>query len=174
MSAATSTRVQATHVGSLIRPDAVIDIMRRKDRGETVDPDEHQAILGPAVREIVRRQREAGVDIVSDGEYGKSGWNFYIYERLGGIELRPNPAGRFGDLPITATDWERFPEFYAEYFAAEQDYSPPDGIFAAVGPITYDDTAIRRDIANLKAAMKAEGVEEGSCRSSRRRAAFRR
>jgi 5-methyltetrahydropteroyltriglutamate--homocysteine methyltransferase len=155
------SRIRTTHVGSLIRPDDVVEIMRRLDRGEAVDPAAHQAVLGPAVREIVRRQKEAGVDIVSDGEFGKSGWNFYIYERLGGIELRPSPGGRFGDLPITATDWERFPEFYAEYFAAEQDYSPPDGVFAAVGPITYDDTAIQRDIANLRAAMEAEGVDQG-------------
>ena len=65
-------------------------------------------------------------------------------------------------MPISATDWERFPEFYAEYFAHEQDFETPAGVFAAVAPITYTGgDAIGRDIANLKAAMEAEGVDEG-------------
>ena len=44
------------------------------------------------MREVVAKQREAGIDVVSDGEYGKSAWNYYVYERLGGIELRPHPV----------------------------------------------------------------------------------
>src|SRR5690349_1355151 len=63
--------------------------MRRIDRGETVGAVERRGVLAPAVREVVRRQKEAGVDIVSDGEFGKSSWNYYVYRRLGGIELRP-------------------------------------------------------------------------------------
>ena len=154
--------IQTTHVGSLIRPDDVVAAMRRIARGEEVDAGELQSLLEPAVRAVVRRQKEVGVDIVSDGEYGKIGWNFYVYERLGGIELRPPQAETFGDLPISATDWERFPEFYAEYFRAEQDFETPQGTFAAVDAISYTGgAAIERDIANLKAAMAAEGVEEG-------------
>ena len=156
------SRIEVTHVGSLIRPADVIAIMRRLDRGEAVEEAEHQAVLAPAVREVVRRQRQAGVDIVSDGEFGKSGWNFYVYERLSGIELRPPQGERFGEMAISATDWERFGEFYAEYFRAEQEYGSPAGVFAAVGPITYTGgDAIHRDIANLKAAMVAEGAAEG-------------
>jgi 5-methyltetrahydropteroyltriglutamate--homocysteine methyltransferase len=114
------------------------------------------------VREVVRRQREAGVDVVSDGEFGKSGWNFYVYERLSGIELRPPRHETFRDLPVLATDWERFSEFYADYFASEQEYAAPSGEFAAVDGIAYTGHgAIHRDIVNLKAAMEAEGVEEG-------------
>jgi 5-methyltetrahydropteroyltriglutamate--homocysteine methyltransferase len=159
---ARAPRIETTHVGSLIRPDAVIEIMRRLDRGEAVDPAEHQAVLAPAVREVVRRQKQAGVTIVSDGEFGKSGWNFYVYERLRGIELRPPQAPQFGEMAISATDWERFGDFYAEYFAAEQEYNAPQGVFAAVGPVTYAGAdAIGRDIANLKAAMAAEEVDRG-------------
>jgi 5-methyltetrahydropteroyltriglutamate--homocysteine methyltransferase len=162
MSDMSQTTVQTTHVGSLIRPDDVVAMMRRVAQGETVDIADQQELLQPAVRDVVRRQKEAGVDIVSDGEYGKIGWNFYVYERLAGIELRPPQAETFGDLPISATDWERFPDFYAEYFAAEQDFETPQGVFAAVDRITYTgQEAIGRDIANLKAAMAAEGVEEG-------------
>ncbi|MBV9605932.1 MAG: hypothetical protein JO027_12515, partial [Solirubrobacterales bacterium] len=65
-------RIKVTHVGSLTRPDDVIAIMRRLDKGEMVDAAERQGVLAPAVREVVRRQKEAGVDIVSDGEFGKS------------------------------------------------------------------------------------------------------
>jgi 5-methyltetrahydropteroyltriglutamate--homocysteine methyltransferase len=102
------------------------------------------------------------VTIVSDGEFGKSGWNFYVYERLRGIELRPPQAPQFGEMAISATDWERFGDFYAEYFAAEQEYNAPQGVFAAVGPVTYAGAdAIGRDIANLKAAMAAEEVDRG-------------
>ena len=126
-----SHAIKTTHVGSLIRPDDVVAVMRRIAKGEAVDAAEHQQLLERAVRDVVRRQKEAGVDIVSDGEYGKIGWNFYVYERLAGIELRPPANDTFGDLPIRATDWERFPEFYAEYFKAEQDFEAPAGEFAA-------------------------------------------
>jgi 5-methyltetrahydropteroyltriglutamate--homocysteine methyltransferase len=122
--------------------------------------------LARSVREVVRRQREAGVDIVSDGEYGKSAWNYYVYERLGGIELRPRVGGsesvNFASVNDAPTDWTRFPEFYADYFANEQEYDSPGGDWACVGPVTYTGgVAIQRDIANLKAAMQAAGVEEG-------------
>jgi 5-methyltetrahydropteroyltriglutamate--homocysteine methyltransferase len=155
-------RIEVTHVGSLTRPDDVIAIMRRLDKGEKVDAAEHQAVLAPAVREVVRRQKQAGVDIVSDGEFGKSSWNYYVYRRLGGIELRPPRHEVFEGLSVTATDWERFAEFYADYFPKEQEFENPGGEFAAVSEITYTGQAdIQRDIANLKAAMEAEGVNEG-------------
>jgi 5-methyltetrahydropteroyltriglutamate--homocysteine methyltransferase len=155
-------RIRTTHVGSLIRPDDVIAIMRRLDKGEQVDPAERQAALERGVREVVRRQKQAGVDIVSDGEFGKSSWNFYVYQRLAGLEVRPFVGEQFGELSVTATDWERFPEFYADYFRTEQDFEQPGGDFAAVEKITYTgQDAIARDIANLKAAMEAEGVEAG-------------
>ncbi len=157
-----SHAIRTTHVGSLIRPDDVVAVMRRIARGEEVDAGEQQQLLEGAVRDVVRRQKEAGVDIVSDGEYGKIGWNFYVYERLAGIELRPPKDDTFGEQAVTATDWERFPEFYEEYFRAEQDYETPRGVFAAVDAITYTgQDAIGRDIANLKSAMAAEGVDEG-------------
>jgi 5-methyltetrahydropteroyltriglutamate--homocysteine methyltransferase len=156
------TAIRTTHVGSLIRPDDVVAAMRRVANGETIEPGDLAPLLERGVHEVVARQKQAGIDIVSDGEFGKIGWNFYVYERLGGIELRPPQAETFGDLPISATDWERFPDFYADYFAKEQDFETPSGVFAAVEPIHYTgQEAIERDIANLKAAMAAEGVKEG-------------
>ncbi|HEY5390412.1 MAG TPA: cobalamin-independent methionine synthase II family protein [Solirubrobacteraceae bacterium] len=156
------TSIRTTHVGSLIRPDDVVAAMRRVAEGERVDSAELAPMLERAVREVVARQKQAGIDIVSDGEFGKIGWNFYVYERLGGIELRPPQAETFGELPISATDWQRFADFYADYFAKEQDFKTPAGVFAAVEQIHYTgQEAIERDIANLKAAMAAAGVQEG-------------
>jgi 5-methyltetrahydropteroyltriglutamate--homocysteine methyltransferase len=163
--AADTSRILTTHVGSLNRPDELIAFLRQIDaKDPSYDKTAHMECLARSVRDVVRRQKEAGVDIVSDGEYGKSAWNYYVYERLGGIELRPAPPGEanFASVNDNPTDWARFPEFYAEYFGKEQEYEGPGGEFACVAPITYTgQEAISRDIANLKAAMEAEGVEDG-------------
>jgi 5-methyltetrahydropteroyltriglutamate--homocysteine methyltransferase len=119
--------IRSTHVGSLVRPAELIAYMRAIDAGEPYDEAGYQACLRESVHEVVRRQQEAGVDVVSDGEYGKSSWNYYVYRRLAGIELRPYVHDNFGEMQVTATDWERFPEFYAEYFAKEQDFEAPGG-----------------------------------------------
>ena len=104
---------------------------------------------------------------------GKSSWNYYVYKRLGGFELRSDAAVRMADVgqegdhrptsPVVATDWARFPEFYADYFAQEQgEYEEPGGTWVCTGPVTYTgQEAIGRDIANLRAAMQAEGVQHG-------------
>ncbi len=159
------TRILTTHVGSLNRPDELIAHLRRLDaKDPAYDQAAHHECLSRSVLDVVTRQRDAGIDIVSDGEYGKSAWNYYVYERLGGLELRPDPPGEanFAAVDVNPTDWTRFPEFYAEYFSSDQEYEGPGGSFAAVADITYKgQEAIGRDIANLKSAMEAAGVEEG-------------
>jgi 5-methyltetrahydropteroyltriglutamate--homocysteine methyltransferase len=157
-------RIAVTHVGSLVRPGELISHLRAIDLGEPYDEEAHARCLADSVRDVVARQRDAGVDVVSDGEYGKSAWNYYVYERLGGIEMRPHPPGaaNFASVNDNPTDWTRFPEFYADYFAHEQEYESPGGDWACVGPVTYTGgPAIQRDIANLKAAMESAGVREG-------------
>ncbi len=163
--------IPVTHVGSLVRPDELISFMRAIDAGEPYDEAAYQRCLRDSVRDVVRRQKEVGVDIVSDGEYGKSSWNYYVYRRLAGLELRPAPPVRMQAVteesreedPTIATDWARFPEFYAAYFAKEQgEFEEPGGIWACTSEIRYTgQEAIARDIANLRAAMDAEGVSEG-------------
>ena len=159
------TRIQTTHVGSLVRPDELITFLRQIDRKDPAyDEAAHMECLTRSVRDVVAKQKEIGVDIVSDGEYGKTAWNYYVYERLGGIELRLHPPGEanFASVNENPTDWARFHEFYAEYFAKEQDYESPGGDWACVSEVTYTGgDAINRDIANLKAAMEAAGVTEG-------------
>ena len=156
--------MRTTHVGSLVRPDELVAYLRKRDAGEAYDEQAYLECLARSVREVVAKQRDAGIDIVSDGEYGKSAWNYYVYERLGGIELRPHPVQHadFASVNDAPTDWTRFPEFYAEYFATEQEFEGPGGDWACVENVTYTGgEAIQRDIANLKAAMEAAGVEEG-------------
>jgi 5-methyltetrahydropteroyltriglutamate--homocysteine methyltransferase len=158
-------RILSTHVGSLVRPDELVEFLRQIDRQDPAyDRGAHMECLTRSVHEVVARQKAAGIDIVSDGEYGKTAWNYYVYERLGGMELRPDPPGEanFAAVDVNPTDWTRFPEFYAEYFASDQEYEGPGGSFAAVGEVHYTgQEAIARDIANLKAAMEAEGIQDG-------------
>ena len=157
-------RIITTHVGSLVRPPELIPFLRAMDAGEAYDEGAYAQLLRDAVGDVVARQREVGIDVVSDGEYGKSAWNWYVFERLGGIELRPSQPGEanFASVNDAPTDWTRFPDFYANYFATQQEYDSPGGDFACIGPVTYKGQAvIERDIANLKAAMEATGAEDG-------------
>jgi 5-methyltetrahydropteroyltriglutamate--homocysteine methyltransferase len=96
----TSTeRILTTHVGSLIRPPALADVMRAKQARQSYDHAAYESCLKNSVADVVRRQAEIGVDVVSDGEYGKSiSWNQYVIERMSGFELRPNPPGPGGRL----------------------------------------------------------------------------
>ena len=151
-------RIRATHVGSLVRPDELIEYMHKIDRGDDVDQAAYEECLTRSVRDVVRRQRDAGVDVVSDGEYGKSSWNYYVYSGSSGFELRSDATVRMADVgegsqaedPVVATDWARFADFYAEYFAKEQgEYEQPDGTWVCVADVGYTgQAAIARDIAN--------------------------
>src|SRR6201998_1149668 len=83
-------RILTTHVGSLIRPDALQDFLRAKQSGKPYDKAGYDACLKSSVAEVVRAQADAGIDVVSDGEFGKSiSWSQYVLERLGGFERRP-------------------------------------------------------------------------------------
>src|SRR5919106_4841437 len=106
-------RILTTHVGSLIRPPALLPLIRAKQSGQTYDQDAYQRELSAAVAEVVRQQRDAGIDVPSDGEFGKSiSWSQYALERLSGFERRPvkHAASRFA----RGADRSRFAEFYAE------------------------------------------------------------
>ena len=89
-------RILTTHVGSLTRPAEIIDAMRARVNQEPYDRESFAASLRKGVAEVVRRQAEVGIDIVSDGEFGKSGFAAYINERLGGFERRPGNPGESG------------------------------------------------------------------------------
>ena len=154
-----TSRILTTHVGSLIRPDALQDFLRARQSGKPYDEAAYQQCLTSSVAEVVRHQAEAGIDVVSDGEFGKSiSWSQYVLERLSGFERRPIKAG--GNPFARGADRTRFAEFYAELDARETPATVSESI--CVGPIAYTgQAALQRDIDNFKAALKGAKVEEG-------------
>lgn len=150
-------RVQTTHVGSLPRPHALLDIMKRKYAGEAYDLGAFKRQLRSSVIEVVAKQVATGIDIVTDGEFSKPGFFTYVQERLEGFESRPNQKPNLFQKEVAA-----FPEYYEEYFkhammgGAIVSLAP----VVCVGPVKYrGEQAVVQDIENVKAAAKAAGVE---------------
>ena len=141
-----------THVGSLPRSQAVVDFLFARERGEAYDPAAFDATMTAAVDENVRRQKEAGVTIVSDGECSKISYATYVKDRYTGFA---------GDSPRNApADLKMFPTFLDRL--ARSGGTPTYARPQCVGPVTskgQDD--LLKDIANLKGAMAKHGVERG-------------
>ena len=151
-------RILTTHVGSLIRPPALQDFLRAKQAGKPYDKSAYETCLLRSVADVVHKQAEVGVDVVSDGEFGKSiSWSQYVLERLSGFERRPIKSGA---NPFTrGVDREQFAEFYAELDAREGVATTVEAV--CVGPVSYTGQAeLALDIANFKAALKDAKVEE--------------
>src|SRR5262245_64076817 len=112
-------RILTTHVGSLVRPDDLVAAMKQRSGGGGSSDDEFEALLTQSVEQVVLDQAQIGIDLVSDGEFGKTiSWSRYILERLDGFEDQPDATVASADpkRPLgPRTDVERFPEFYAEY-----------------------------------------------------------
>jgi len=143
-------RILTTHVGSLPRPVNLLDLMKAKITELSYNPEVYQAQVFDAVKQCVRHQIEAGLDIVSDGEQSKSGFSTYVSERLDGFEARPQQKINFFPAETAA-----FPEYYERYFAEAMLGSAiaPSAPLVCVGPVKYRGLeALRRDIENLKAA----------------------
>jgi 5-methyltetrahydropteroyltriglutamate--homocysteine methyltransferase len=147
-----------THVGSLIRPPALIEFLRARQDGCSVDEAAYAACLAKSVADIVRRQAEAGIDVVSDGEFGKTiSWSQYALERLSGFERRPLQAG--ANPFARGADRAKFAEFYAELDARDAPATQWEAV--CVGPIAYTgQAALKRDIDNFKAALAAAPATE--------------
>ena len=155
-------RILATHVGSLIRPPELVTLLRAREEGLEVDEAEFAATLRASVADVVRRQAEAGIDVVSDGEFGKTlSWARYIRERIGGFEQRPMEADMAGRIVLPGTDKRRFPDFYAGY-EKTQGLTGTITNWVCTGPVTYTgQEALGRDIDDLKAALEAVDVTGG-------------
>ena len=162
-------RILTSHVGSLPRPDALIELNRAKFAGETYDAAVYAARLAAAVEEVCRRQAEIGVDVINDGEFGKTtsgaidygAWSSYAWGRLSGWE-----RGEPGALPALAgrRDRLKFAEFYRELDATS--FRSPSSLGGRppvfTGPIGYvGHEALRTDLANFKAALAKVKAEEG-------------
>jgi 5-methyltetrahydropteroyltriglutamate--homocysteine methyltransferase len=140
--------ILTTHTGSLPRPPELTAALQRRDRGEGED-DGLDARIRDAVADIVRRQADAGVTVVNDGEAGKIGYSTYVKERLEGF-------GGTGGLAGMPADMVEFPGFM-ERVMSDLDFEMP----ACIGPVRYKDLdAVRADIANLKAAVDGADVED--------------
>jgi 5-methyltetrahydropteroyltriglutamate--homocysteine methyltransferase len=153
-------RILTTHVGSLPRPDDLRAMILRKQRGEAVDEAAFAARVRSAVGEIVRRQGDAGIDIVADGEMGRIGFIPYVNERLAGIAPSPNAeAANYWGL---SREYQAFPEFYA-WAAGMPGTAGQTGRtrWVCTGPVSYKGmAALQGDIATLKAALAGVPHEE--------------
>src|SRR5262249_31599499 len=120
-------RILVTHVGSLVRPPAIRDVMAAREQDIAYDAAMFDRTLRQEVTNVVRQQAEAGVDVVSDGEFGKAGWNRYVAERLGGFVHREVKPGEKEFNPVyLIREVEKFPEFYAAYNIVQYyDWLPP-------------------------------------------------
>jgi 5-methyltetrahydropteroyltriglutamate--homocysteine methyltransferase len=158
-------RILTTHAGSLIRPPELLGFLGKMELGEPYDQAEYEATLKSAVQDVVRRQAEVGIDVISDGEMGKSTWITYLYERVSGLESRMVPLEGTSILP-PSRDRQAFPGAYAQHdqelfraFADAEVPAPEPTVFVCTGPISYDRTAVDRDIANLREALSGQDAE---------------
>ena len=144
--------VRTTHVGSLPRTQEVVDFIFARERKESFDPERFDAFMTAAVHETVRKQVEAGVDIVSDGETSKISYATYVKDRYTGFD---------GDSPRNApADLKRFPTFLKRI--ADSGGTPQYARPMCVGEVkSKGQGELEKDIANLKAAMSAHGVQHG-------------
>ncbi len=147
-------RILTTHVGSLPRPQEVVDQLFTQDSGADYDEADFDETMTRNVREIAQRQVDAGVDIISDGEMSKISYVTYMRHRLTGFDVT-------GTLPPRATprDIDDYPAFRERL--AQQGGTPKYLRPVVRGPITIRDMApLEKDIANLQAAAAAAGVDE--------------
>jgi 5-methyltetrahydropteroyltriglutamate--homocysteine methyltransferase len=177
-------RIVTTHSGSLSRPADLLALNRARGQGEKVDDAVYSKTLGTAITDVVRKQRDVGIDIPDDGEFAKpmattydyGAWWNYAFARLEGfvppesVPESQHKKSSVAELALTSfgnrRDWQKFSEFYQD----------PESTGTLLGsavrrsrrrpvcnaPIKYiGQAAIAADVANLKKAMAASGVDEG-------------
>jgi 5-methyltetrahydropteroyltriglutamate--homocysteine methyltransferase len=152
-------RILTSHVGSLVRPPEFAALLKQKASGTPVAG--FDEALRKAVEKVVQRQVQAGIDIVSDGEFGKGiGWEQYVIERLSGFSEPRARVATDMELPLPAWgDFEKFSDFYKEIWDRENYQERP---FPCTGPISYTgQAALQRDISNLKSAVAAAKAHAG-------------
>jgi 5-methyltetrahydropteroyltriglutamate--homocysteine methyltransferase len=176
-----SDHIMTSHAGSLPRPDQLIEAYRAREAGEGADDRATEEKLRASVSEVVRRQKELGIDVPGDGEYGKSmghrvnygAWWRYSFLRLGGLNMGglglyelPARRSRPGEVILTSfadrRDRMRFAAAYADPDSGITTGPRPANHPVCVAPLSYiGHEAIAADIARFKAALAAAGAEEG-------------
>jgi 5-methyltetrahydropteroyltriglutamate--homocysteine methyltransferase len=144
-------RILTTHVGSLPRSQAVVDLLFARENAEPYAAAEFDRVMAAAVAATVKRQVAIGLDCVSDGETSKISYATYIKDRLSGFG---------GDNErLIAADLQAYPEFRSKLalFAGKQSFKRQ----SCVGPIAVvERESLRKDLANLRAAVAAAGAQE--------------
>jgi 5-methyltetrahydropteroyltriglutamate--homocysteine methyltransferase len=178
---ASSDRILTSHAGSLPRPDELIEAYRTIETGAVADDRNLSEKLRTAVDDVVRRQRDLGIDVPGDGEFGKSmghrvnygAWWRYSFLRLGGLDLggpglyeQPARRSRPGEVVLTSfadrRDRMRFAAAYADPYSGITTGPRPPTHPICVAPLTYTGhEAIAADIARFKAALAGADGEEG-------------
>lgn len=172
-----SNRILTTHAGSLSRPHDLIELFRARAAGNLKDDRALRERMTSAVAEIVQQQKQAGVDVPDDGEFGKATsesvdyapWLTYVFPRLNGFSGKVSFTESFrkvtGGITFTGMmerrDFEKFPEFYRDPKANECADLAMRAVPACTGPVSYaGQDAVATDIKNLKAAMSAARIDE--------------
>jgi len=164
----TSTeRILTTHVGSLPRPESIKALLRARLSGQPLDEAQLAARVAEAVSAVVRQQAEVGLDVISDGEMGKTSFLAYAEERLTGfvpmtVNAADVPSSNVGSSWArrldTRREWRAFREYYEEYLPRAMPPAAPPSV--CQGPIAYQGGALlQRELATFKAAL--EGINVG-------------
>ncbi|HUC12729.1 MAG TPA: cobalamin-independent methionine synthase II family protein [Stellaceae bacterium] len=152
-------RILTTHVGSLPRPPNLLEFLEAREIGRPLDQSAFDACLAEAVREVVKKQVEAGIDSVCDGEYGKISYTFYVRHRLSGIGAFRGGANEQPPQTAAHRDLTDHPDYQARLNQKRGGTSwfSREAVPCCTGPVTYGDRRpLDLDIANLRAACAAE------------------
>ncbi len=151
-------RILTTHVGSLPRPDDLFEMMLARMDGTQIDEKAYAERVRQAVKDCVKQQVNASLDVVSDGEMGKPSFITYAAQRLKGLEarqgVRPSPFSN-------TRETKDFPEYYQSAVAEQVSARRRRALMVCAGPIAYKGhEQLRRDLDDLKAALQGVNAAE--------------
>jgi 5-methyltetrahydropteroyltriglutamate--homocysteine methyltransferase len=151
-------RILNTHVGSLPRPDDLFELMLARMDGKPVDEKTYTERVQKAVRDTVKEQVAAGLDVVNDGEMAKPSFITYAASRLAGLEKREgNRPSPFSNTRETRD----FPDYYQSALAEQVSARRRRALMVCAGPIKYKGhEALKAELDNLKAALAGSGAAE--------------
>ena len=158
-------RILTTHVGSLARSESLTALLQLRENAQPYDREALARLVRESVAEVVRKQVEAGIDIVTDGEQGKSGFFGYVIERFNGFQRKPAAPGTVRPR-AAGREYLAFPDYYAWSERIAEPFGGRSGgrglgIDTCTGPVSYrGHAAVQADIANLKAAVEGRAHED--------------
>jgi len=154
-----SDRILVSHVGSLARPADLMEMLVARNEGKPFNAEALARRTREAVADVVQKQIECGIDIVNDGELGKSNFSRYTKERLGGFIERPAEAD-FKPTSIFGRDMLEFTEYFNR--GGRTSIGHHARVFYCVEPLSYiGQEEVKADITNLKNALQGKKIEEG-------------